>query len=155
MIQIRPFFPKEVFIMADDYTNKQGQAESHEILVVDDEEGIRRGCERVLRSQGHRVLLAESGEKGLEILRQQPDIDLVLVDLRMPGISGFDFLVQAKEIAIETVFVMITAYATIEAAVEATKRGAYDFIAKPFAPDDFLRLVNRAPCAPNSREKSS
>ena len=130
--------------MADDYVNKQNQAESHEILVVDDEEGIRRGCERVLRSQGHRVLLAESGEKGLEILRQQPDIDLVLVDLRMPGISGFDFLVQAKEIAAETVFVMITAYATIEAAVEATKRGAYDFIAKPFAPDDFLRLVNRA-----------
>ena len=130
--------------MADDYVNKQNQTEGHEILVVDDEEGIRRGCERVLRSQGHRVLLAESGEKGLEILRKQPDMDLVLVDLRMPGISGFDFLVQAEEIATETVFVMITAYATIEAAVEATKRGAYDFIAKPFAPDDFLRLVNRA-----------
>jgi len=131
-------------MMADDYANKQNPAESHKILVVDDEEGIRRGCERVLRSQGHQVLLAESGEKGLGILRQQPDIDLVLVDLRMPGISGFEFLVQAEEIAVETVFVMITAYATIEAAVEATKRGAYDFIAKPFAPDDFLRLVNRA-----------
>lgn len=131
-------------MMADDSGNKLRQAQSHKILVVDDEGGIRRGCERVLRSQGHGVLLAESGEKGLEILRQQPDMDLVLVDLRMPGISGFEFLVQAKDIAPETVFVMITAYATIEAAVEATKRGAYDFIAKPFAPDVFLRLVDRS-----------
>ncbi len=131
-------------MMTDDSSNKPRQAESHRILVVDDEAGIRRGCERVLRSQGHGVLLAESGEKGLGILRQQPDMDLVLVDLRMPGISGFEFLLQAKDIAPETVFVMITAYATIEAAVEATKRGAYDFIAKPFAPDVFLRLVDRA-----------
>jgi len=130
--------------MTDDRANKLNKAESHKILVVDDEAGIRRGCDRVLRSQGHRVLQAERGEKGLEILRQQPDMDLVLVDLRMPGISGFEFLLQAKEIAPETVFVMITAYATIEAAVEATKRGAYDFIAKPFAPDEFLRLVDRA-----------
>lgn len=125
-------------------TDKSRQAERHKILVVDDEAGIRRGCDRVLRSQGHEVLLAERGEQGLEILLQQPDMDLVLVDLRMPGIDGFEFLLQGKEIAPETVFVMITAYATIEAAVEATKRGAYDFIAKPFAPDDFLRLVNRA-----------
>ncbi|MEW6671608.1 MAG: ATP-binding protein [Thermodesulfobacteriota bacterium] len=121
------------------------QAEGvHKILVVDDEPGIRRGCERVLRSQGHSVLLAESGEKGLELLRQQPDIDLVLVDLRMPGISGFDFLLQGQALVPETIFVMITAYATIESAVEATKRGAYDFIAKPFTPDDLLRLTNRA-----------
>ena len=130
--------------MPGNHTNKQGQAESHKILVVDDEAGIRRGCNRVLRSQGHQVMLAENGEQGLEILRQQPDVDLVLVDLRMPGISGFEVLQQGKEIVPETVFVMITAYATIEAAVEATKRGAYDFIAKPFTPDDLLRLVNRS-----------
>jgi len=120
------------------------QTEIHKILVVDDEPGIRRGCERVLRSQGHLVLMAESGEKGLELLQQQPDIDLVLVDLRMPGISGFEFLLQGQALVPETVFVMITAYATIESAVEATKRGAYDFIAKPFAPDDLLRLTDRA-----------
>jgi len=120
------------------------QSECHKILVVDDEPGIRRGCERVLRSRGHIILMAESGEKGLEILEQQPDIDLVLVDLRMPGISGFDFLLQGREMAPETVFVMITAYATIESAVEATKRGAYDFIPKPFAPDALLRLTDRA-----------
>jgi len=116
----------------------------HKILVVDDEPGIRRGCERVLRSQGHIILMAESGEKGLALLQQQPDIDLVLVDLRMPGIDGFEFLVQGQSLVPETVFIMITAYATIESAVEATKRGAYDFIAKPFAPDDLLRLTDRA-----------
>ena len=120
------------------------KAGNRKILVVDDEAGIRRGCERVLRPQGYDVLMAETGEKGLEMLRGQPDIDLVLVDLRMPGISGFEFLLQAGEIAAETVFVMITAYATIESAVEATKRGAYDFIAKPFVPDQLLRLVDRA-----------
>jgi len=120
------------------------QTETHKILVVDDEPGIRRGCERVLRSQGHIILMAENGEKGLELLRQQPDVDLVLVDLRMPGIDGFEFLIQGQPLVPETVFIMITAYATIESAVEATKRGAYDFIAKPFAPDDLLRLTDRA-----------
>jgi two-component system phosphate regulon sensor histidine kinase PhoR len=130
--------------MIDDYADNLSKAQKHKILVIDDEAGIRRGCDRVLRSQGYRVLMAETGEQGLEILQRQPDIDLVLVDLRMPGISGFEFLIQAREIAAETVFVMITAYATIESAVEATKRGAYDFIAKPFAPDGLLRLVDRA-----------
>jgi len=130
--------------MVDSYVNTVKNAGGQKILVVDDEPGIRRGCDRVLGSQGYSVLMAETGEKGLEILRRQPDIDLVLVDLRMPGISGFEFLIKAKEISAETVFVMITAYATIESAVEATKRGAYDFIAKPFVPDQLLRLVDRA-----------
>ncbi len=117
---------------------------AHKILVVDDEIGIRKGCDRVLRSEGHEVLLAERGSEGIEILRAHPEIDLVLVDLRMPGMSGFEFLEEARPLAPETVFAVITAYATIESAVEATKRGAYDFIAKPFTPDDLLRLVNRA-----------
>ena len=120
------------------------KADGQKILVVDDEPGIRRGCDRVLRAEGYRVFTAEAGEQGLQLLGQDPEIDLALVDLRMPGISGFDFIQQAREIAPETVFVVITAYATLEAAVEATKRGAYDFIAKPFAPDDLLRIVNRA-----------
>jgi len=124
--------------------NGNRKPRTHKILVVDDEVGIRRGCDRVLRSEGHQVLLAERGEQGLEILREHPEIDLVLVDLRMPGMNGFEFLDQAREGAPETVFSVITAYATIESAVEATKRGAYDFIAKPFTPDDLLRLVNRA-----------
>jgi two-component system phosphate regulon sensor histidine kinase PhoR len=130
--------------MTDNHFEKPRRNERHTILVVDDEEGIRRGCDRVLRSEGHQVLLAGQGEQGLKILGQQPDMDLVLVDLRMPGIGALDFLLRAREIAPETVFVVITAYATIEAAVEATKRGAYDFIAKPFTPDTLLCMANRA-----------
>lgn len=114
------------------------------ILVVDDEAEIRRGCERILKSEGYRVLLASSGEAGLELLGRQTDIDLVFVDLKMPGMSGFEFIDHACRIVSETEFVVITAYATIESAVEATKRGAYDFIAKPFTPDTLLHLARRA-----------
>ncbi len=116
----------------------------HKILVVDDEAGIRRGCERILSAEGYDVMLADSGEAGLEILQNRPEIELALVDLKMPGISGFEFLNQACSIAKETEYVVITAYATIESAVEATKRGAYDFIAKPFTPDTLLHTTRRA-----------
>jgi len=119
-------------------------AGGHTILVVDDEPGILRGCERVLRGAGHEVRLAERAEAGLEILRQHPETDLALVDLRMPGMDGLELLARAHDVAPETVFVVITAYATIEAAVEATKRGAYDFLAKPFSPDELTRIVNRS-----------
>lgn len=125
-------------------TQENERSSPRTILVVDDETGIRRGCERVLRSEGHTVMLAERGDQGLEILRAHPEADLVLVDLRMPGMSGFEFLDRARDLAPESVLVVITAYATLESAVEATKRGAYDFIAKPFTPDDLLRVVNRA-----------
>lgn len=116
----------------------------HKILVVDDEPGILRGCERVLRAAGHEVQSADRAEKGLEILREDPDTELALVDLRMPGMDGLELLARAQDAAPETVFVVITAYATIEAAVEATKRGAYDFLAKPFSPDELSRVVNRS-----------
>jgi signal transduction histidine kinase len=116
----------------------------HKILVVDDEPGILRGCERVLRAAGHEVQSADRAEKGLAFLTEDPDIELALVDLRMPGMDGLELLARARDVAPETVFVVITAYATIEAAVEATKRGAYDFLAKPFSPDELTRIVNRS-----------
>ena len=78
-------------LISENPTYRPKLAETHKILVVDDEAGIRQGCDRVLRSQGYKVLLAERGEKGLEILRQQPDVELVLVDLRMPGIKPCEF----------------------------------------------------------------
>lgn len=121
------------------------------ILVLDDESGIRRGCQRVLVAEGHDVLVAETVEQGLEIVRQHPDLDLALVDLRMPGgsesapdMGGMEFLSRLQTQAPQVVTVVITAYATIESAIEATRRGAYDFLAKPFTPDDLLRLVNKS-----------
>jgi len=116
----------------------------HKILVVDDEVGIRKGCQRVLRAEGHDVLLAETSEQGLELLAENPDVDLALVDLKMPGIGGLEFLARATQLAPETVRVVMTAYATIETAIEATKLGAYDFLTKPFTPDELIRVVNKA-----------
>ncbi len=116
----------------------------HKVLVVDDEVGIRKGCQRVMRAEGHEVLLAETSEQGLELLAENPDTDLALVDLKMPGIGGLEFLSRAVELAPETVRVVMTAYATIETAIEATKLGAYDFLTKPFTPDELIRVVNKA-----------
>lgn len=114
------------------------------ILIVDDEIGIRQGCKRVLGSEGFEVLLAETAEQGLEVLTANPDVSLTLVDLKMPGMGGLEYLPRAGELAPEMASVVITAYATIETAVEATKRGAYDFMVKPFTPDDLLRITHKA-----------
>lgn len=116
----------------------------HTVLVVDDEVGIRKGCQRVLSADNHTVLVAETAEEGLVILSRQPDIDLVLVDLKLPGMSGLDLLSEVAARYPETVCVVITAYATLESAVEATKRGAYDFLTKPFTPDELIRVTNKA-----------
>lgn len=116
----------------------------HKVLVIDDEIGIRKGCQRVLGAEKHEVFTAETAEQGLEALTKHPDTDLVFVDLKMPGMGGLEFLRAAAERAPETVCVVITAYATLETAIEATKRGAYDFLTKPFTPDELIRVANKA-----------
>lgn len=137
---------------ADEQQSRQadrgsGQAQERPkatVLVIDDEPGIRKGCQRVLEASGCQVLLAETAEDGLDQLRAHPDIAVALVDIKMPGIGGLEFLARAAEQVPELVCVVITAYATIETAIEATKRGAHDFLTKPFTPDELLHVVNRA-----------
>lgn len=116
----------------------------HKVLVVDDEVGIRKGCQRVLGAEGHTVFMAETAEQGLEVVAEHDDLDLALVDLKMPGMGGLEFLTRARDKAPELVCVVITAYATLETAIDATKRGAYDFLTKPFTPDELIRVVNKA-----------
>jgi two-component system phosphate regulon sensor histidine kinase PhoR len=113
------------------------------ILVVDDEAGIREGCRRVLASEGHDVDVAEDGKPGLDMYRSD-GYDLVLVDLHMPGMSGMELLNALRERDREAVTVVITAYASLDTAVEATKRGSYDYLAKPFTPDELTAVVSRA-----------
>lgn len=111
------------------------------ILIIDDEKGMRDSCCQVLAKDRYRAEAAENGNSGLQKIRQiQPD--LVLVDLKMPGISGMELLGKIREIDPNIVSVVITGYATIESAVEAMKRSAYDFLPKPFTPDQ-LRIVIR------------
>ncbi|MBU0606462.1 MAG: response regulator, partial [Armatimonadetes bacterium] len=113
------------------------------ILVIDDEQGVREGCRRVLLAEGHAVDIVEDAFKGLDLLKQT-NYDLVLVDVKMPGMDGLEFLSVAHEVPSESIFVVMTAYATLGMAVDATKRGAYDFVAKPFTPDELLTLTRRA-----------
>lgn len=113
------------------------------ILVIDDEPGMREGCRWVLSAEGYAVELAKDGREGLEKLRSGA-FEVALIDLKMPGVDGLDVLQAAREHAPDTVCIVITGYATLETAVEATKRGAYDFISKPFTPDELTCSVRRA-----------
>ncbi|MFB3880466.1 MAG: response regulator [Armatimonadota bacterium] len=112
------------------------------ILVVDDEPGMREGCRRILSSEGHRVTTAASGEEALSLFSEGA-FDLVLLDLKMPGMSGLDLLACLRGIDADAVYIMVTAYATLETAVEATRSGAYDYVAKPFTPDELVGVVSK------------
>ncbi len=117
--------------------------EALRILVVDDEKIIREGAERILIKEGWSTSIAESGEQGLELIKSD-NFQVLLLDLMMPGISGMEVLQSALEIKPELLVIVITGYATIENAVQAMKSGAYDFIPKPFTPDQLRIVVHRA-----------
>lgn len=125
-----------------------------QVLIADDELGMRLGVTRILR--GFRVSVpdvadevefvvdqAESGEEALEKIRAQAP-HILLLDHKMPGISGLDVLDQLAGMNLDMLTIMITAYASIETAVTATKRGAYDFLAKPFTPDELKSTIRKA-----------
>jgi len=112
------------------------------ILVVDDEEAIRDSCSQVLAKAGYECHTAMDGIAGLHIAHQvNPDI--ILLDLMMPGINGYEVLDQVLSTHPDVVCIVITGHATIESAVEAMKRGAFDFLPKPFTPDELRLIVNR------------
>jgi two-component system, OmpR family, phosphate regulon sensor histidine kinase PhoR len=113
------------------------------ILVVDDEKVIREGCRDVLTLEGFEVVLAENGEQGLKMI-EKVHFDVVLLDLMMPGISGFDVLSHIKALHPDTSIIVITGYATVEHSIEAMKNGAFDFIPKPFSPDQLRVVVFKA-----------
>jgi len=113
------------------------------VLVVDDEPGMREGCRRVLEAEGHQVACAPDGEAALACAAQAP-FDLALIDLKMPGMGGLEVLAALRERAPDLTCVIVTAYATLETAVAATKSGAYDYVAKPFTPDELMLVVHKA-----------
>jgi len=113
------------------------------ILVVDDELGLRHTLTLILGAEGHETRAAANGETALEMLAEQ-DADLVLCDVRMPGIDGLTFLDRYREAAGRALVIMMSAYGDDAAALDAIKRGAYDFLQKPFRADQVLLVVRKA-----------
>jgi two-component system sensor histidine kinase/response regulator len=116
-------------------------ASEAKIIIIDDEEVVLDSCTQILQGRNYDVYTAPDGMQGLKLVEEiQPD--LVFIDLKMPGIPGQEVLEDINERDNTIVTVVITGYATVDSAVEAMKKGAYDFLPKPFTPDEF-RLITR------------
>ena len=114
-----------------------------QILIVDDEQSMREFLEIFLTKKGHDVHLAEDGKQAIDQLHQA-EYDLVITDLRMPHADGMEVLAQTKRLRPDTQVVMLTAFSTTETAVEAMKRGPYDYISKPFKVTEAGVVVEKA-----------
>ncbi len=121
----------------------ENRSDTIRVMVVDDEEGIREGSERILKRMGFQVLKASRGDEALDILTNEK-VSIVFLDLKMPGMDGMQVLQRIRELDESILVIVITGYATLETAIEAMKIGAYDFIPKPFEPDQLRIVVNRA-----------
>ncbi len=113
------------------------------ILVVDDDDSLRRVLQVQLEQDGYSVVSAASAQQAFSLLQLRA-YDLVITDLRMPGLSGIEVLKQVKSQYPETIVIVLTAFGTVETAVEAMKFGAYDFLTKPVHPDELSLVVARA-----------
>ncbi len=116
--------------------------QSMQILVVDDEEPIREALAAWLVKDGYHVEIAGSGEAALEII-ETCQFDLYLLDIKMPGMGGIELLGRIKETQQDANVIMITAHGSIQTAVDAMKRGACDYICKPFDPDEISLIIER------------
>ena len=113
------------------------------ILVVDDEDRVRQACRRLFSEEGCHVKTADNGSDCLEMIAEH-HYDIILLDLMMPGMSGLDVLTRVKSLHPDTVVIVITGYATLEHAVKAMKKGAFDFLSKPFSPQDLRIVISKA-----------
>lgn len=113
------------------------------ILLIEDEPRLRQNLHTILQGEGYRVVLAANGTEGIQRLHEE-SFDLVLTDLVMPDIDGFQVMEYLQAHHPDTVTVAITAYASTESAVQALRRGAYDYLAKPFEVDLLLIVIKRA-----------
>jgi len=113
------------------------------ILVVDDEQHVRTSLAAWFREDGYDVTVAGSGREALQALARD-GADILLVDIKMPGMDGLELQRKARELAPDATVIIMTAYASVETAVEALKDGAYDYVVKPFDPEVVSRLVRKA-----------
>jgi two-component system KDP operon response regulator KdpE len=120
-------------------TNGQTLPGAH-ILVVDDEWAMRRTLADLFESRGHQVVEAASGPEALEHIARQR-FDLAILDLKMPEMDGTEVLQKAHSLAPDTVFIILTAYGTLESAITAVRHGAFDYLLKPSPIDEIARVV--------------
>jgi two-component system response regulator AtoC len=113
------------------------------LLIIDDEENMRHMLSSMLKKSGYRVYTASNGSEALDMV-DQTLYDFILCDLKMPGMSGMEFFEAARDKLWATTVIMMSAYASIDTAVEAMKKGAYDFISKPFKLDEVLLTLKKA-----------
>jgi formate/nitrite transporter len=116
---------------------------ANKILVIDDEEIVGESLRKTFKGEGYEIDTAYSGEEGLQKARRE-SFDLMIVDLKMPDISGLDVIKKIKEEQPETMMVMITGYSSVDSATEALKTGAFDYIPKPFTPEEISTVVEKA-----------
>jgi len=116
---------------------------SYKILIVDDEKNMCRSLEILLSADGYKTISCERAEVALKVL-EKDDIDLVITDLTMPGMNGMELLKKVKELYPNTQVIIMTAYSTVQSAIEAIKIGAYDYLIKPFSDDDILMSAKKA-----------
>jgi len=116
------------------------------VLIVDDDESMRIACQQALEAAGFAATLAANGAEALEKAARE-SFDVALLDLRMPGLPGMEVLARLKQDAPNLMVIIITAYATIESAVEAIQRGAYNYLPKPFTPEQLAAMVRKAAAA--------
>ncbi|MBM3297654.1 MAG: sigma-54-dependent Fis family transcriptional regulator, partial [Candidatus Aminicenantes bacterium] len=114
------------------------------ILVVDDEENIRKSLRMILEYEGYGVLEASSGEEALSLLEETLDVDLVFLDIKLPGRDGLEVLTDIRKRAAPPEVLVISGHGTIQSAVEATKRGAFEFLEKPLHRERVLLSLRNA-----------
>ena len=113
------------------------------ILIVDDEESVRDSLYNWFIEDGFRVECAENAKKALTIL-ESGEFDIILADIKMPGMDGLEMLRRIKTLRKDSIVIVMTAFATVDTAVKALKDGAYDYVTKPFDPDDLTHLIRNA-----------
>ena len=112
------------------------------ILIVDDEEIVRESLASWLEEDGYEVKVAENAARALERLPEK-EWNLAMVDLKMPGMDGIELMDEIRKVKPETIVIIMTAYATVDTAVQAMKKGAYDYIVKPFNPEDLSMTIRK------------
>lgn len=124
-------------------TSRSDQNTTRKVLLIDDDDSLRRVTEYALQSAGFQVVTAADGKEGLARFRKESP-EVVITDIQMPGLSGYDVLQQVKAENPETLVIVVTAFSSVEKAVKAMKQGAHDYIAKPFSRDELVIVVEKA-----------